>query len=283
MSKSIAESDKSGLLTKTPASPLKIGVYQNIPPGEAEHLFPDRHFLMFNLSRGDRYVQKRGGHLVEGIKPAGEVVLSPAGEDSYWRWNWTKTILDILVDASFIKNVGIESGLKERMIELRSCFGRTDDYLLQTARNLYRETQRPGIGGRLLIESLTNQLAVHLLRNYAVWQPLEARSYGLSPPVLQRVIELMRERLTKSVSLAELAAAANLSAYHFTRQFRKATGFPPYRYFTILRLEKAKELIQTGNISLAEVALSLGFSDQPHLTRHFRRHFGVSPGEISKK
>lgn len=93
----------------------------------------------------------------------------------------------------------------------------------------------------------------------------------------------MRERLTESISLAELAAVAGLSSYHFARQFRAATGLPPYRYFVKFRLEKAKELIETGNLSLSEIAHQTGFSDQPHLTRHFRQHYAASPGEVSKK
>jgi AraC family transcriptional regulator len=274
MTKKIALSD---------TSPVKIGLHQNIPPGETQNFFPEQHFLLLNLTRGDKYVQKRGGRLVESIRPAGEIVLATAGEDSYWRWSWTKTFFDLHVESEFIKSVALGCDIKERMIELRDCFGRTDDTLLQIARSLHRETQKPGIGGRLLIESLNQELAVHLLRHYAVWQTPEARSFGLSPRVLRKVVELMLERIDGTVSLAELAAVADLSPHHFIRQFRAATGSPPYRYFVRLRLEKAKELIEAGNQSLSEVAHSMGVSDQPHLTRHFQKHFGYSPGEISKR
>ncbi|MEP7039304.1 MAG: AraC family transcriptional regulator [Acidobacteriota bacterium] len=274
---------QSKIISTGDKSPVKIGIHKNMPPGEARDFLPEQHFLLLNISRGDKYVQKRGGRLVENIKPAGEIVLATAGEDSYWRWNWEKTFLQILVKSDFIKTVALECDTKERMIELRDCFGRMDDSLWQIARSLHRETQQPGIGGRLLVESLNHQLAVHLLRDYAVWQPPKTRSYGLSPSVLRKVIELMQERLTESVSLAELAAVADLSSHYFIRQFRTATGLPPYRYFVKLRLEKAKELIETGNLSLSEIAHSTGFSDQPHLTRHFQKHFGLSPGQFGKK
>lgn len=127
-------------------SPVKIGLHQSIPPGETTDFLPEQHFLCFSLTSGDKYVQKRGGRLVESIKPAGEVVLATAGEDSYWRWNWTKSILPVIVEANFIKNVALECDMKERMVELRDCFGRRDDALLGIARSLHQETQKSDIG-----------------------------------------------------------------------------------------------------------------------------------------
>jgi AraC family transcriptional regulator len=76
-------------------------------------------------------------------------------------------------------------------------------------------------------------------------------------------------------------AVARLSPYHFARQFKAATGLPPHQYFILRRVERAKQLLQgDGDLALAEVAASAGFSDQSQFTRHFKRLVGVTPGQF---
>jgi AraC family transcriptional regulator len=78
-----------------------------------------------------------------------------------------------------------------------------------------------------------------------------------------------------------MAAVARLSAYHFARQFKAATGLPPHQYVIARRVERAKGLLQPGDdISLAEVALRAGFSDQSQFCQHFKRLVGVTPGQF---
>ena len=78
-----------------------------------------------------------------------------------------------------------------------------------------------------------------------------------------------------------MAAAAHLSPYHFARQFKAATGLPPHQYVILRRVERAKELLQAGaDLSLAEVALRAGFSDQSQFSNHFKRLVGVTPSQF---
>jgi AraC family transcriptional regulator len=78
-----------------------------------------------------------------------------------------------------------------------------------------------------------------------------------------------------------MAAAARLSAYHFARQFKAATGLPPHRYGIARRVERAKHPLQKElDLSLAEVAARAGFSDQSQFTRHFKRLVGVTSGQF---
>ena len=81
--------------------------------------------------------------------------------------------------------------------------------------------------------------------------------------------------------MKQLAAVARLSPYHFARQFKAATGLPPHQYVILRRVERAKQLLQTGGgFSLAEVAARAGFSDQSQFTHHFKRLVGVTPGQF---
>ena len=78
-----------------------------------------------------------------------------------------------------------------------------------------------------------------------------------------------------------MAAVAHLSAYHFARQFKAATGLPPHQYVIMRRVERARQLLQAGgDFSLAEVALHAGFSDQSQFCQHFKRIVGVTPGQF---
>jgi AraC family transcriptional regulator len=144
------------------------------------------------------------------------------------------------------------------------------------------ELSAGGVGGGLAAESLANVLAVHLLRHLAVPRRLERGRDGALPRGrLRAVVEYIEEHLDASPSLEQLAAVARLSAYHFARQFKAATGLPPHQYVIARRVERAKQLLQAGTgLSLADVAADAGFSDQSQFSHHFKRLVGVTPGQF---
>ena len=78
-----------------------------------------------------------------------------------------------------------------------------------------------------------------------------------------------------------MAEVVGLNSYHFARQFKAATGLPPHQYVILRRVERARHLLQGGgDLPLAEVAGSAGFSDQSQFTHHFKRMVGVTPGQF---
>ena len=96
------------------------------------------------------------------------------------------------------------------------------------------------------------------------------------------MVAYIDEHLDASPSLEQLAAVARLSAYHFARQFKKATGLQPHQYVILRRVERAKHLLQAGpDLSLAEVAAHAAFSDQSQFSHHFKRLVGVTPGRFA--
>jgi AraC family transcriptional regulator len=79
----------------------------------------------------------------------------------------------------------------------------------------------------------------------------------------------------------QIAAVAHFSPSHFARQFKTATGLPPYQDVIRRRVERARRLLPAEtDLSLAEVALHAGFSDQSRFCRHFKRLVGVTPGQF---
>jgi AraC-like DNA-binding protein len=95
-----------------------------------------------------------------------------------------------------------------------------------------------------------------------------------------RKVAEIRDRLTADLrcapSLRELAAGVELSPFHMLRVFRDATGFPPHTWLVLERVCQARHLLAAG-LTPAQVASGVGFADQAHLTRWFKRVTGVTP------
>lgn len=106
---------------------------------------------------------------------------------------------------------------------------------------------------------------------------------GLAGGALRRVRAYIDDHLGERISLDELARQAGVSRFHFARQFRLSTGESPMGYLRRIRIERSKSILQTRDSTIAEVAVSLGFSDQSHFTRTFGRMVGTSPGSFLAK
>lgn len=103
--------------------------------------------------------------------------------------------------------------------------------------------------------------------------------HQLSEADLTRVIAFMEARMADDLSVADLASIAGLSPAHFSTLFRNATGEPPHRYHTRLRVERARRLLE-GGATPSDASLAVGFFDQSHLARHMRRLIGISPARL---
>ena len=99
---------------------------------------------------------------------------------------------------------------------------------------------------------------------------------------VDRVKELLLDRLTEQVSIAEAAAAVGLNKFALMRMFNDATGVPPITWQRAKRMEAARRLLKDG-LPAAETAYRTGFADQAHLTRWFGRAYGISPVQFAKR
>ncbi|HEX6121693.1 MAG TPA: AraC family transcriptional regulator [Ktedonobacterales bacterium] len=93
--------------------------------------------------------------------------------------------------------------------------------------------------------------------------------------------EYLAAHATEPVALAALATLAGMSAFHLVRVFTAGTGLPPHAYLTQLRVAHAKRLL-ARRLPAGEVAQLVGFYDQSHLTRHFKRIVGVPPAQYAR-
>ncbi|WP_277128053.1 helix-turn-helix domain-containing protein [Chlorogloeopsis fritschii] len=85
------------------------------------------------------------------------------------------------------------------------------------------------------------------------------------------------EHLDQDLTLATLAAIARMSPSYFSRLFKQSTKLSPHQYVIQCRVDRAKQLLRQGELSIAEIAFSLGFTHQSHFSYHFKRLVGSSP------
>ena len=133
----------------------------------------------------------------------------------------------------------------------------------------------------LLIESMAVALCAHLLRSYTNAVGVEQRSTAsVDVAAVRRAIAYIEDNPDRAISLRELAAAAGLSRFHFSRVFKHHLGMSPARYVERTRIEQAKALIVNAEMSLANIAQAVGFADQSHFSRRFRFHEGRTPATV---
>ena len=116
----------------------------------------------------------------------------------------------------------------------------------------------------------------HLLSRHSENRPA-CSPIGKERLAVRRARNYLEAHPTENITLAELAGVSNLSPFHLLRVFRVEMGLPPHAYLTQLRVATAKRLL-TWSLPIPQVAVVAGFSDQSHLTRHFKRLVGVTPG-----
>jgi AraC family transcriptional regulator len=188
------------------------------------------------------------------------------------------------LDPEYLNKVAKDQfGLEAEQVQLKAVEGKHDPVISSIAGALTREVMNGDAGSRLYAESLANMLAVHLVRNYTERPALqESERVTVAPRSVINAMKYIHENYSGEVSLADIASAAHLSSYHLTRVFKKATGMSPHQYLVQVRVNSARALLTAGagDRSLAEIAAAVGFADQSHLTRHFKRMLGITPKQL---
>lgn len=134
-----------------------------------------------------------------------------------------------------------------------------------------------GSGNALLCSSYKVAIVHALVRRFATRTRPGRGNTRLGRLQLQRVLEHINADSAEPVSVDSLAALAGLSSYHFMRVFRNTTGRSPYRYYEEVRIEKAKELLASSQIPIAEIGQRVGFACASQFSKSFKRFVGCSP------
>jgi AraC family transcriptional regulator len=209
----------------------------------------------------------------------GDVSLLTRAAESHWRWSNPIEVVHVYLSVAAIESVCTQVFERDIAdIELRDLLKANDPAVYQATIMLATEAASGELGSRLLVESLSTQLIVRLLRSHAHTtfrdQPLLG---ALNYLQLRMVRDYVDAHIGQNMSLPDLAGLVSLSPYHFARQFKSAQGCSPHEYVLQQRVEHAQRLLWRTRLPIRDIAIDTGFYDQAHMTRVFTRRLGITP------
>jgi AraC family transcriptional regulator len=247
--------------------------------GEHRH---QMHILTM-VTSGTPIDQAIDGQTQRNLVGHNNAFILPAGAVHRCDWQQNIEFMFVGLDPHVFVQIGQELVSADR-IELIPHFATIEDPLLQgILLTLKQEMMTSGLNTPLFVDQLKTTLVMHLLRSYGVRKvKIATYSDGLPRHKLNQVLDYITAHLDQNLELEDLAQQVGMSQFYFSRLFKQSLGIPPHQYVIQQRVEKAKQFIQKGRLSLVEISLECGFANQGHLNRHFKRLVGVTPREMAR-
>lgn len=256
---------------------IQIQEFQH-PAGECTCHYDHEHTISLSLaSRPVSLLQKQAGKTYTGMYQIGDMMITPANIPLFVRWESDDHFLQIRLKDQFMQKVASQTLEQSHQLELLPEFRIRNQQIEAIAMMLLAELQQ-GWENRLYLDSLTNVLAVNLLRHHAASKPqLPIYEGGLPPRQLGQVLDYIDAHLDQNIKLADLAQLLDISQFHFSRLFKQSIGTTPHQYLSQQRVERAKQLLKTTDYPIVEIALECGFNSHSHLSKQFRQFTGMTP------
>jgi AraC family transcriptional regulator len=208
---------------------------------------------------------------------SGEIAIIPAQVAHQLWWQTPGDFTLVMIDPVYLHRI-TQSSIDVENFELKPQSATLDPLVYQIVQALKSELEFGGIGGQLMVESLTTSLFVHLLRHYSARKLNIPESTGrLSKAQVRYVTTFIEEHLEQDLTLDAIASLIQLSPHYFASLFKQSVGQSPHQYVLRSRIERSKQLLKQPELSIAQVAQCVGFQNQSHFTTAFRRSVGCTP------
>ncbi len=195
----------------------------------------------------------------------------PAGSEGLCEYDEQLEVLTLAFEDTLLAEVGLE---KSDIIAPMT--GSFDPLTLQ----LILGAKYFASGGILYRETMSRALAAQLVQSI---HPEQAAVVGIEDRRLKRVMAYVDDHLADDLSLRDLAGIATMSPYHFSRAFKAATGASPLQYVISARINRAQVLLKTTQLTVAQIAFRIGFTDASRFSRHFYNRVGVTPSMFRRR
>jgi AraC family transcriptional regulator len=255
--------------------------YQHPPgrvevPGLRDHLVVLHQHLAGPVLIEDEF---GGGRRDRRWSETGQVSITPAGMAKSRTLKGRTDAVLIHIAPALVDEVAEDVyGIAAGRVAITRRLAVSDDTLSRLGQVLAAELEAGDSGGELMADLLGRAIALHLLRHHSnLASPMPEPPNKMASGRLHRVLDHMHAHLKETVSLAELARLSGLSPSQFARGFREATGRAPHRYLNDLRIERARNLLESTEKSITEIALLCGFIQPSHFATMFRKRTGMSP------
>jgi len=203
----------------------------------------------------------------------GDVVLIPAGVEHATRCIGQTEASALKISRDTVARISDAMGPDHGGRQLGAAALPRPERVVTLARLIDDEARAGRAGQTIAAEALLEALVVEALRA----APGSATLARKSDPRILAAIDLVQTCYSEPLTIADLARAASMSRYHFSRRFREVVGRSPYRYVLDTRLSQAAALLRGGRHSVTAAALSVGFSDLSRFSKMFRAWAGQSP------
>jgi AraC family transcriptional regulator len=212
-------------------------------------------------------------------KPASHVLpdtyhLIPSGKPHVGSWNEGSEVVVVLLDRRQLETAAGELMQRTKYRLEEEIWGA--DPVIQSVAGMLRREFLSGITDPLFLEALRNVLSGHLVRSFAASGPRVTRG-RLNARMLRQVLERVEEKLDGDLTIETLAAHCGMGTHRFSQVFKQSVGLSPYSYIMGLRITRAKHLLATTSLSVAEIAYKVGWASQSHFATAFRRHTQYTP------
>jgi AraC family transcriptional regulator len=207
----------------------------------------------------------------------GDALIVPAGVTNATVWKGDPEFSLLTLCPKFVREVAHES-IDPNRIELIPQFTAFDPLIHQIGLSLKADLEAGSPTGKIFGESAATMLAARLLQQHSVRKPKLARDEnGLSSYTLRQVLDYIRWNLSQDLSIADLAQVAGMSPYYLMRMFKKSMHITLRQYIIQTRIDRAKELLRSRELSISDIALECGFTSQSHFTNVFRQITDTTP------
>jgi AraC family transcriptional regulator len=248
------------------------------PAGLVEVPAAPNVYVSIHMGRSVEMTCRRGGSCHRGIAVHGDIDIIPAGMPGQWDLAARDKALLLRLTPGLLNKAAEESDIDPRRVEIRNRFKVRDPQLENIGWALKAEMESGYSCGRLYLDSLALAVAARLVHFHSSLS-IEPRIQNgkLAGHKLKQVLSYIEDNVGEDISLSEIATVSGLSVSHFKRVFRESVGLPVHQYLIRRRLERAKELLGEGKLSISQIAIETGFAHQSHLARHMRRVLGILP------
>lgn len=208
------------------------------------------------------------------------IVINPHQKHGVQRPVRNASFISILYPCEYLHNL-IHRTTREAVHEFPNKVSLLQPEIQLLMAQLTQEYRESKIGREILLNVLSEQLAVHLIRHYygsglELNEPT-ADTFNDNQKRFVPVLNDMQENLSEKLTIDHLAALALMNRFHFIRSFRQAFGASPYEYLTAMRIDYARNLLKNSDLSASDVATRCGFFSASRFSAAFRQLTGMTP------
>ena len=242
-------------------------------PGKMPYEVFSQHHILINLRDEPHRVENwRDGDHRDFTYHKNEIVVTPAGVKSGWKWHAKSKVIVITLEPDKLeKFVQSELGILLTDNQLKDIPQFIDEDITQASMMLM-DALKSDVGSTVMFESFARIFLTKLVQKYGLEQDEDIEfSKSFTSKHYKRVLEYIAKHFGQNIALEDLANEAGISPFYFSRLFKKTIGQSPHQFVIAYRVEQAKKMLVDLQRPMIDIALSCGFSDQAHFSRVFKQ------------